>query len=74
MRFINFGHLDIKFLIPITGGIVRLIYKYVIVLNDKYEALECNPLLISIYAYIGMILSVSYTAKKIEEKPEQTEI
>ena len=25
-------------------------------------------------AYIGMILSVSYTAKKIEEKPEQTEI
>ena len=25
-------------------------------------------------AYIGMILSVSYTAKQIEEKPEQTEI
>ena len=69
MRFINFGHLDIKFLIPITGGIVRLIYKYVIVLNDKYEALECNPFLISIYAYIGMIFAfIPYLIFKYRSK------
>lgn len=57
MRCISCGQLDIKFLIPISGGIVRLIYNYIIVLNDKYEALEINPFLVSIYTYIGMILA-----------------
>ena len=57
MGCINCGQLDIKFLIPISGGVVRLIYNYIIVLNEKYEALGINPFLVSIYTYIGMILA-----------------
>jgi len=69
MRFINIGQLDIKFLIPITGGVIRLIYKYVIILFDKYEALECNPFLISIYSYIGMIFAfIPYLIFKYRSK------
>ena len=57
MGCINCGQLDIKFLIPISGGVVRLIYNYIIVLNEKYEALGINPFLVSIYTYMGMILA-----------------
>ena len=57
MRIISLGRVNIKFLIPILGGAFRLIYKYIIILNDKYEALTINPFLFSIYTYIGMILA-----------------
>ena len=57
MPFINIGNINIKFFIPVLGGIVRLVYLYIIRLNSKYEALFNNPFLLSIYTSIGMILA-----------------
>ena len=69
MRIISLGRVNIKFLIPILGGVFRLIYKYIIVLNDKYEALTINPFLLSIYTYIGMILAfIPYLILKYRSK------
>jgi len=76
MKIISLGRINIKFLIPILGGIIRLIYKYIIVLNDKYEALTINPFLLSIYTYIGMILAFipylirNYRSKKSYINPD----
>ena len=77
MRIISLGRVNIKFLIPILGGVFRLIYKYIIILNDKYEALTINPFLFSIYTYIGMILAfipyliLNYRSKKSYANPDR---
>ena len=70
MRFISFGKINIQFLIPIFGGLIRLITRFIINTNSKYEILEKNPFLFSIYTAIGMILAfipyliIKYRSKK----------
>ena len=70
MTCINFGKVNLKFLIPVSGGIVRLIYAFLINLNPKYETALKNPFLLSIYNDIGMILAfipyliIKYRTKK----------
>lgn len=54
MSIINYGKINRKLMIPIFGGIIRLLYRYIIDLNPKYEALTNNPFLMSIYTAIGM--------------------
>ena len=57
MKWINFGKLDKKLLIPVIGGLISLCYKYIVKYNSKYEILTQNPFLHSIYVNIGMILA-----------------
>ena len=70
MRLISFGQINIQFLIPILGGLIRLISRLILNTNSKYEILEKNPFLFSIYTAIGMILAfipyliIKYRSKK----------
>jgi len=58
MKFIKLGKINKKFLIPVLGGIFRLIHLFLIGLNPKYEIATKNPLLLSIYTNIGMIFAI----------------
>ena len=69
MKFISFGKINIKFLIPIIGGVVRLIYAFLINLNPKYGAAIENPFILSIYTNIGMIFAfIPYLILKYRSK------
>ena len=69
MKFIKFGKFDKKFLIPIVGGIIILIFKYFEKNNPKYEILLQNPFLISIYSSMGMVLAfIPYLILKYKSK------
>ena len=48
MKYISFGKINKKFFIPIIGGVVRLIYAFLIILNPKYGAALENPFILSI--------------------------
>ena len=58
MKCINFGKFDKKLLIPVIGGLITLIYKYIVKNNPKYKILTQNPFLVSIYVAFGMILAI----------------
>jgi F0F1-type ATP synthase assembly protein I len=70
MRIITFGKINKKFLIPIIGGILSLIYRFIANCNPKYNTAATNPFIMSIYTALGMILSfipyliVKYRSKK----------
>ena len=69
MKFIKFGKFDKKFLIPIVGGIIQLIFKYFEKNNPKYEILLQNPFLLSIYSSMGMVLAfIPYLILKYKSK------
>ena len=57
MKFINIGTIDIKFLIPVFGSIVGLIYNIFIVKSPKIRIIYENPFLLSIYVTLGMIMA-----------------
>ena len=57
MKLISCGNSDKYILIPIFGGIIKLIHNFLYDLNPK-EELEENPLLRSIYVSIGMIFCI----------------
>ena len=57
MKFISLGIIDIKFLIPVLGGIIYLIYKIFIRYSPKIGIIDENPFLESIYIALGMILA-----------------
>ena len=57
MALINYGKVDKKFLIPILGAIFRMICKYLLSINPKYEIATKNHFILSIYMSIGMILA-----------------
>ena len=71
MRIITFGKINMKFLIPIIGGIIRLIYRFLVNINSKYEIILKNPFILSIYTSIGMVFAfipyiiLKYRSKKI---------
>ena len=58
MKFIKFGKLDKKILIPIIAGILRLIILLTYLKNPKYDILTKNPFVTSIYTSIGMISAI----------------
>ena len=70
MKLISFGKINIQFLIPIFGGLIRLISRLILDTNSKHEILEKNPFLFSIFTAIGMILAfipyliIKYRTKK----------
>ena len=70
MRIITFGKINKKFLIPIIGGVLSLIYRFIANCNPKYKTASTNPFIMSIYTALGMILSfipyliVKYRSKK----------
>ena len=69
MRFISLGTIDIKFLIPIFGGIIILIYKITIQYNPKIEIIDENPFLQSIYSTLGMTLAfIPFLIRKHKSK------
>ena len=81
MRIITFGKIDKRFLIPVIGGIIKLIYRFLLNINPKYEILLNNPFILSVYTNIGMVLAfipyiiLKYRSKKInlnisENKPK----
>jgi hypothetical protein len=37
MKCITFGKIDKKLLIPVVGGLIILIYKYIVKYNPKYK-------------------------------------
>ena len=57
MRYINIGKVNKKFLIPVFGGIFRLIHLFLIGYNPKYQIATKNPFLLTIYTNIGMFLA-----------------
>lgn len=57
MKIITLGKLDKKFLIPILGGIFRMIFKFLLSLNKKSKIAAKNPFILSIYMSLGMILA-----------------
>ena len=57
MKFISFGKINKKFLIPLIGGIVTLLFKIPINLNPKIDNISQNPLILQIYISIGMALA-----------------
>ena len=70
MKFISLGTIDIKFLIPVFGGIVGLISNIFMDYNPKIVIILYNPFLLSIYSTCGMILDfipfliIKYKSKK----------
>ena len=69
MRFISLGTIDIKFLIPIFGGIIILIYKISMQYSPKIEIIDENPFLRSIYEALGMIMAfIPYVIIKNKSK------
>ena len=58
MKFISIGTIDIKFLIPVVGGLVGLIYRIFIVKSPKLGIIKQNPFLRSMYVTFGMILAL----------------
>ena len=57
MALINCGNSDKMIIVPIFGGIVRLVYLFLYDINPKEEILNENPLIRGIYIALGMILS-----------------
>lgn len=57
MTIISCGQINIKILIPIFGGIIRLIGRFLLDINPKKEIVSKNPFIISIYSAFGMSLS-----------------
>ena len=57
MNIVSCGKISIKILIPIFGGIIRLIGRFFVDINPKKEIISKNPFIISIYWAFGMSLS-----------------
>ena len=79
MKFISFGKVNKKFLIPLMGGIITLIIKYPINLNPKIDKISQNPFILNIYISIGMILAfvpyliLKYRIKKPKIKSNESQ-
>ena len=56
MKFIKLRKINKKFLIPVFGGVVVLIYRIFINKIPKYDIIDKNPFLINIYISLGMFL------------------
>ena len=71
MKYISWGKVDKKLLIPVIGGIVTLLLTTLISKNVKYNVIRKNPLILSIYVSIGMTLSFNHTLLlNIEQKKD----
>jgi hypothetical protein len=57
MKIVSCGKINIKILIPIFSGFIRLICRVLLDINPKKEIVSKNPLIISIYSAFGMSLS-----------------
>ena len=57
MKFIKLGKINKKFLIPLFGGVLMLVYRFIITKNPKYKIATENPFVFNIYISLGMILS-----------------
>ena len=57
MKFISLGTINIKFLIPVVGGIINLIHNYFIRYSPKIEIINQNHFLETIYATIKMFFA-----------------
>ena len=69
MKCINFGDVNKRLLIPIFGGIIRLIYIFLVHRNPKYEIATKNPFILNIYTSVGMIFSfIPYLILKYRSK------
>ena len=73
MRIISLGTIDIKFLIPVFGGLVSLIYRIFIVKSPKIGIIKQNPFLRSMYVTLGMIMAfIPYLIIKHRSKETNT--
>ena len=57
MKFIKLRKINKKFLIPVFGGVVVLIYRIFINKIPKYDIIDKNPFLINIYISLGMFFA-----------------
>ena len=58
MKFISFGKINRKFLIPIIGGILALVFIFLIRNNHKLEILSKNAFIMNVYNNLGMIFAI----------------
>ena len=56
MKFISLGIIDRKFWIPVFGGIIAVIFNIIVVYFPKFDILNGNPFVKSIYITLGNIL------------------
>ena len=69
MALISIGTINKKIIIPILGGLIKLVYRIMKDLNPKKEILNKNPFLVSIYISLGMTLSfIPYLILKYKSK------
>ena len=57
MKYINFGKVDKRYLIPIFDGIIMLFYYYFLENFPKCEIISQNPFIVNIYFSIGIIFA-----------------
>lgn len=57
MGIISFSKIDVQIIFPIIAGISKLLNKIIFDLIPKEEKIKKNPLIISIFLYLGMILT-----------------
>ena len=57
MKYINIGQINSKFLIPVFGGLINLVFKFFIKYNPKYGIIGDNPFLFDMYIYLSLIFS-----------------
>ena len=75
MKFISLGIIDKKFWIPVLGGIINLLYTIFIRYSPKYRIIYQNPLLVTIYTSLGMILSfIPFVIIKRKSKAANTKL
>ena len=58
MKYIKFGKINKKFLIPVFGGFIVLVYKLTIPNVPKNEIISKNPFIINIYVSLGMLFAL----------------
>ena len=71
MKYISLGIIDKKFLIPIIGGILALIYSIFIGYSPKIAIIDDNPFLQTLYIDLGMVFAlIPYLITKYKSKRE----
>ena len=71
MKYISLGIIDKKFLIPIIGGILALMYSIFIGYSPKIAIIDDNPFLQTLYIDLGMVFAlIPYLITKYKSKRE----
>ena len=55
MKFFKFRNINKRFLIPVFGGLITLVYRIIMPKIPKYDIVGKNPFISNIYVSLGLI-------------------